>query len=169
MIKRMILLFVLAAILSVSAFGRQKKHEDNTRILTLDTAADGTGDSIAVDSYPIMKTQAFHNRVWARIIFNDIVDTTGANGADFGKEDSIFAYLYAVYADVWTLIDAESTVYAMAAAGAAGTLTVKSDPNADSLFTEKLWLKVRLADTSSAQDSVFEIPYTYQIIHTFGD
>ena len=161
------MLLLILGVISITALeAGQRTYEDNTRTLFLDTFSDGTGDSVVADSYAITSTKGYYNRITARIIFNDIVDTNGIN-ADFGKTDSIFALLYAVYADEWIIIDVESTTYAAGAAGAAGTLIVKTDFNGDTLFSEKLYLKVRFADTASTQDSVFTIPYTYQIIHTF--
>ena len=159
MIKRIMLLLCLGVFMITALEARQRQYsKQGTMTLALT-------DSVVSETLKI-STPAYYNRVTCRVIFRNFVDTTGT-GTDFGDEDSMIVKLWAVYGDVYTLIDEASLVYVAADIPTAGTLTVKTD-NADSLFTEKLFLEIYFADTSSAQTAELEIPFEYQLIHTFG-
>ena len=160
MIKRIMLLLCLGVFMITALEARQRQYsKQGTMTLPLT-------DSVIAETLKI-STPAYYNRVYARVIFRNFVDTTGT-GTDFGDEDSMIVKLWSVYGDIYRLIDEASLVYVAADIPTAGTLTVKTDYNHDSLFTEKLFLEIYFADTSSAQTGELEIPFEYQLIHTFG-
>lgn len=169
MIKRIIFLLLLGIVAITTLEARQKRYEDKTTLEI--TGASSGNDSTKADTIVLGRTPAYYNRVYCQVIFDNIVDTNGLGG-DFGKEDTIIASLYSVYAENYRLIDAESTVFqGGATAGAAGTLLVWSDLNQDTLFTEQLVLVIYVADTAATMedDSTMIFPVRYQVVHTFGD
>lgn len=133
------------------------------------TGTAGGNDSTIVDSFYLSDLNHWKNGVILSVYVDSQKFHNVAAGGDFGMVDSISVIVKSQFEDQWFTIDSLKKVMLGSATCTLATLNYMQAAT-DSVYAEKLWLIIRIADTVGVTtDSVAIFKGRYEVLHKYQD